>query len=77
LHEGGPCDRGTLTFSRKGFGVEFEEFRRVLAEAKAELYPHMTDEELTFARDKAGAYCVEVRRRPGDPSLTRPFILRG
>ena len=59
-----------------GYEGPVEEFREVLAAIKAELYPDMTDEELTFTRDEAGAYCAEVRRRLKAPRLTRPFILR-
>jgi hypothetical protein len=33
-----------------------EEFRRTLAEIKAEHFPQFTDEELTFTRDEAGTY---------------------
>jgi hypothetical protein len=53
-----------------------DEFRRVLAEVKAETYPDMTDEDLTYTRDEAGNYCAQVRKRLNAPRLSRVFILR-
>lgn len=64
------------TLRAMGYGGEVAEFRRVLAEAKADPYPGVTDEELIFTRDAAAGYCGEVRRRLGAPRLTRVFILR-
>lgn len=59
-----------------GCEVTVEEFRRVLAEIKAEYFPQFTDEELTYTRDEAGTFCSLVRKRLNVPRLTRPFILR-
>lgn len=59
-----------------GCNVELEVFRRTLAEVKAELFPDMTDEELSYTRDQASDFCAEVKKRVGAPKLTRVFILR-
>lgn len=62
----------------EGPGVHrrLDEFRRVLADVKAELYPDVTDETLTYTRDEAGAYCAELRKRLNAPRLSRVFILK-
>ncbi len=59
-----------------GFDGEVDEFRWVLAEVKAELYPDVTDEELSYTRDEAAEFCKEVRSRLKAPKLTRVSILR-
>jgi hypothetical protein len=55
-----------------GFGGELEEFRRTPADVKAVLFPGFTDEELTYTRDEAGAYCAAVRKRLGASRLIGP-----
>ena len=52
-----------------------EEFRRVLADTKAELFPDLTDEHLAFTRHEAERYCKEVRARVACQKLPRVFIL--
>ena len=49
------------------------EFKRVLATAKRDLYPEMTDEALVCADEENATYCEEIRRRLG-VELPRPFI---
>ena len=68
--------RHTETLKEMGFDGEMEEFRSTLAAVKAELYPDMTDEDLTYTRDEAGAFCAEVRKRLKVPRLSRVFLLR-
>ncbi len=64
------------TLKELGFAGPVDEFRAALVEIKAEAFPDLTDEELTYTRDEAGSYCALVRKRLGAPRLTRPFILR-
>lgn len=59
-----------------GCGASVEDFRRVLAEVKAESFPDWSIDELCFTRDEAADYCRLVRRRLGAAKLTRVFILR-
>lgn len=62
----------------KSFGCEasVEEFRRVLAEVKAEHFADWSIDELCYTRDEAAEYCQLVKKRLSTPRLTRPFILR-
>lgn len=65
------------TLKAMGFEGEVDTFRSTLAAVKSELYPEMTDEELSYTRDEAAEFCKEVRARLKAPKLTRVFILRG
>ena len=53
------------TLKELGFAGSVEEFRAALVEIKAEAFPDMTDEELTYTRDEAGNFCSQVRKRLG------------
>lgn len=59
-----------------GFTGTVEEFRKALAEAKAEHFPAWSIDELIFTRDKAAEYCRAVKGKLAAPRLTRRFILR-
>lgn len=61
----------------KEFGCEasVEEFRQILADLRAEMFPDWSDEALIVTRDESAAYCQAVKKRLGSPRLTRPFIL--
>jgi hypothetical protein len=50
-----------------GFAAEIDDFRRALAEVKAERFPDLTDEELCFTRDEAGEDCGLISEAPQDP----------
>src|SRR3954469_138940 len=58
------------TLKEMGYSGDVTEFRRALAEVKAESYPEFTDEELIYTRDEAGTFCAQVRKRLGAPRLT-------
>lgn len=68
--------RQSSVLKEHGFKGSQVDFRRTLAEVKAACYPDLSDEELSYTRDEADAYCVEIRRRTGMPTLQRTFILR-
>jgi hypothetical protein len=59
-----------------GFEGSVADYRRILSDVKKGMYPNMTDEDLTYTRDEADAYCDAVRERMGIQSLPRTFILR-
>jgi hypothetical protein len=54
----------------KSFGCEatVEEFRAVLAETKAELFPGWSDEALIVTRDEAAVFCQAVKKKLGAPA---------
>jgi hypothetical protein len=68
--------RQSIALRDYGFTGSVADYRRILVEVKDAHFPDISDEELTYMRDEADAYCDEVRKRAGIPSLTRPFILR-
>jgi hypothetical protein len=64
-----------LSTQLRNFGCDLApvEFKRVLATAKRDLFPEMTDEHLVCTDEENATYCEEVRRRLGR-DLPRPFI---
>ena len=64
-----------LSTQLRNYGCEMapSEFKRVLAVAKQELYPEMTEERLVCTDDEIVTYCDDVRQRVG-VELPRPFI---
>ncbi len=60
----------------QGCTADVADFRATLAAIKAELFPDISTEELTFTRDEAGEFCQAVRKRLGAPRLSRVFLLR-
>jgi hypothetical protein len=65
-----------IRFRKPEIGSDpLQDFRRVLAEIKAEMFPDWSDEALIVTRDEAAEYCQAVRKKLGAPRLTRPFIL--
>ncbi len=60
----------------QGCQADVAEFRDTLAALKAELFPEISTEELTFTRDEASEFCQTVRKRLGAPRLSRVFLLR-
>ena len=68
--------RHSETLKAMGFTGEVQDFRRVLAEVKGELFPDLSIDELCFTRDEAADFCKEVRKRLGAPRVTRVFLLR-
>lgn len=59
-----------------GCAASVEQFRRELAEVKAERFAEWSVDELCFTRDEAADFCKLVRERVRAPRLTRVFILR-
>ena len=59
------------------FGCELSprEFKQVIAEAKRELFPEMSEEWLACTEDESVVFCEEITKRVGVP-LSRPFIKR-
>src|SRR4051812_41227977 len=64
------------TLREMGYTGDVDEFRRALAEVKAEAYPQFSIDELCFTRDEAADFCQQVRKRLAAPRLTRVLILR-
>lgn len=58
-----------------GSDLSAADFRDILIDAKEDLFPSWTDEDLSYTRDEADQYCDLVRRRTGTP-FPRQFILR-
>lgn len=58
-----------------GCDLSASEFRDLLADVKAEMFPSWTDEYLSCTRDEADEFCQVVRRRANCPALPREFIL--
>jgi hypothetical protein len=59
-----------------GCEATVEQFREAQIAVKTGKYPNLTDEDLAFAKNQAGDYCVEVNRRLGGTKLSRVFILK-
>jgi len=64
------------TLKEMGCTATVEDFRRTLAEVKAEKFADWSTDELCFTRDEAADFCKLVKERLGAPKLTRVFILR-
>lgn len=64
------------TLRTMGYQGTVEEFRRALAEVKAEKFAGWSIDELCYTRDEAADFCGLVRKRLGALKLTRVFILR-
>ncbi len=64
-----------LSTQLRNYGCELDPrvFKQVLAEAKQQLFPGMSEERLACAEGESIAYCDEVRARLG-VALPRPFI---
>lgn len=68
--------RQSVVLKEHGYAGSLADYRRALVEIKDRHFPAITDEELTYTRDEADAFCDAVRKRVGLPTLPRPFILR-
>ena len=59
-----------------GYEGTADEFRDLLVEAKFNLYPSWTDEEMIYHHPEAQAYCNYVRAKAKIDRLEDPFIFR-
>lgn len=64
-----------IQLQQYGCDLSAPEFRDLLADIKAGMFPSWTDETLSYTRDEADEFCEVVRRRANCPSLPRVFIL--
>lgn len=71
-----PKPRVADQLKEMGCEASVEEFRRVLVDAKNELFPQFSIDELCYTRDEAAEFCAAVRKKLSSPRLTRVFLLR-
>lgn len=68
--------RQDSVLKQHGWAGSLVEYRAILERIKDAEFLAFTDEELTYTRDEADAFCDRVRREAELPGLPRTFILR-